>query len=129
MRKIHSYLLALAAALALSVPAMAQTVTVTGRVTDASDGQPLIGAGVMLSGGSGTVTDFDGKFVIQAPASATITFSSLGYVSVSEAVNGRTVINVALNPDTEALEEVVVLGYTTQKKAELSSALVSMSGE
>ena len=129
MRKIYSYLLAAIAALALAVPATAQTVTVTGQVTDATDGQPLIGAGVLLSGGSGTITDFDGKFVIQAPANATITFSSLGYVSVTEAVNGRSVINVALSPDTEALDEVVVLGYTTQKKAELSSAVVSMSGE
>ena len=129
MRKIYSYLLAALAAIALAVPATAQTVTVTGQVTDATDGQPLIGAGVVLSGGSGTITDFDGKFVIQAPANATITFSSLGYVSVTEAVNGRGVINVVLNPDTEALDEVVVLGYTTQKKAELSSAVVSMSGE
>ncbi|MBR1678871.1 MAG: SusC/RagA family TonB-linked outer membrane protein, partial [Bacteroidales bacterium] len=56
-------------------------------------------------------------------------FSSLGYVSVSEPVNGRTLINIALSPDTEALDEVVVLGYTTQKKAELSSAVVTMSGE
>ena len=92
MRKIYSYLLAAIAALALAVPATAQTVTVTGQVTDATDGQPLIGAGVLLSGGSGTITDFDGKFVIQAPANATITFSSLGYVSVTEAVNGRGVI-------------------------------------
>ena len=129
MRKIYSYLLAAFAAIALAIPATAQTITVSGQVTDASDGQPLIGAGVMLPGGSGTITDYDGKFVIQAPANASITFSSLGYVSVTEAVNGRSVINVALAPDTEALDEVVVLGYTTQKKAELSSAVVSMSGE
>ena len=114
MRKIYSYLLAAIAAAVLALPATAQQITVTGQVTDASDGQPLIGAGVMLSGGSGTITDYDGKFVIQAPANATITFTSLGYVSVSEAVNGRSVINVALEPDTEALDEVVVLGYTTQ---------------
>ena len=129
MRKIYSYLLAVMAAVALAIPATAQNITVRGQVTDASDGQPLIGAGVMLSGGNGTITDYDGNFVIQAPANATITFSSLGYVSVTEAINGRTVINVALSPDTEALDEVVVLGYTTQKKAELSSAVVSMSGE
>ena len=129
MRKISSYLFAVLAAALLAIPATAQTITVSGQVTDATDGQPLIGAGVMLSGGNGTITDYDGKFVIQAPANATITFSSLGYVSVTEAVNGRSVINVALSPDTEALDEVVVLGYTTQKKAELSSAVVSMSGE
>ena len=84
MRKISSYLFAVLAAALLAIPATAQTITVSGQVTDATDGQPLIGAGVMLSGGNGTITDYDGKFVIQAPANATITFSSLGYVSVTE---------------------------------------------
>lgn len=106
-----------------------KTITVTGQVLDASDGQPLIGAGVLVSNGGGTVTDYDGKYVLQAPAGATLTFSSLGYVAVTEPVNGRTVINVSLSPDTEALEEVVVLGFTSQKKAELTSAVVSMDGE
>ncbi|MBR1888271.1 MAG: TonB-dependent receptor plug domain-containing protein, partial [Bacteroidales bacterium] len=129
MRKIYSYLLAAVAAMALAIPASAQKLSISGRVLDATDGQPLIGAGVMLSNGVGTVTDYEGKYVIQAEKNATLTFSSLGYVSVTEAVNGRTVINVSLSPDTEALEEVVVLGYTTQKKTELSSAVVSMSGD
>ena len=129
MRKCFSFLLAALTALVLVIPAAAQQITVSGQVTDATDGQPLVGAGVLLPGGNGTITDYDGKFVIQAPKNATLTFSSLGYASVTEAVNGRTVINVALSPDNEALEEVVVLGYTTQKKAELSSAVVSISGE
>ena len=129
MKKVFSYLIAVLAAAALALPAMAQKISISGQVTDASDGQPLIGAGVMLPDGTGTITDYDGKYVIQAPKNATLTFSSLGYVNVTEQVNGRTVINVSLSPDTESLEEVVVLGYTTQKKAELSSAVVSMSGE
>jgi len=107
----------------------AQKITVTGQVVDASDGQPLVGAGVIPSTGGGTITDYDGKYVIKVEKDASLTFSTLGYVSATEAVNGRTVINVSLSPDTESLEEVVVLGYTTQKKAELSSAVVSMSGE
>ena len=129
MRKIFSNLLAVLAAAVLAIPATAQQITVSGQVTDASDGQPLIGVGVMLPGGGGTVTDYDGHYVIQAPKEASLTFSSLGYTNVTEAINGRTTINVALTPDTQALDEVVVLGYTTQKKAELSSAVVSMSGE
>ena len=129
MRKIYSYLLAVVATVALAIPATAQKISISGQVLDASDGQPLIGAGIMLSNGSGTVTDYEGKYVIQADKNASLTFSSLGYVSVTEQVNGRTVINVSLSPDNESLEEVVVLGYTTQKKAELSSAVVSMSGE
>ncbi|MBR4688488.1 MAG: TonB-dependent receptor plug domain-containing protein, partial [Bacteroidales bacterium] len=129
MRKIYSHLLAVLAAAVLAIPATAQQITVSGQVTDATDGQPLIGVGVMLPGGGGTVTDYDGHYVIQAPKDATLTFSSLGYTSATEAINGRTTINVVLTPDTQALDEVVVLGYTTQKKAELSSAVVSMSGE
>ena len=107
----------------------AQTITVTGQVLDASDGQPLIGVGVVPSTGGGTITDYDGNYVIKAPKDATLTFSSLGYLTVTEAINGRTVINVTLSPDSEALEEVVVLGYTTQKKSELSSAVVTVSAE
>ena len=120
---------AVCAFLLMAQTGFAQQITVSGQVLDASDGQPLIGAGVMLSTGGGTVTDYDGHFTLQAPKNASLTFSSLGYVSVTEAIDGRTEINVSLSPDTEALEEVVVLGYTTQKKAELSSSVVSMSGE
>lgn len=129
MRKIYSYLIAVVAAAVLAIPASAQKISISGQVLDASDGQPLIGAGVVLSNGTGTITDYDGKYVIQADKNATLTFSSLGYISVTEPVDGRTVINVSLSPDSQALEEVVVLGYTTQKKAELSSAVVSMSGD
>ena len=107
----------------------AQKITVTGQVLDASDGQPLIGAGVIPSTGGGTITDYEGNYVIKVEKDATLTFSTLGYTAHTESVNGRAVINVSLFPDNEALEEVVVLGYTTQKKAELSSAVVSVSGE
>lgn len=129
MRKIYSYLLAAFAATVLAIPASAQKISISGQVLDASDGQPLIGAGVVLPNGTGTITDYEGKYVIQADRNETLTFSSLGYISVSEPISGRNVINVSLSPDTQSLEEVVVLGYTTQKKAELSSSVVSMSGE
>lgn len=121
--------LAVCAMLFIAQLGFAQQITVTGQVLDASDGQPLIGAGVFVDNGGGTVTDAEGRYMIQAPRNASLTISSLGYVSVTEAINGRTVINVSLSPDNEALEEVVVLGYTTQKKAELSSSVVSMSGD
>ena len=129
MKSSISRVLAAAALLLVSVAALAQTHNVSGTVVDASDGQPIIGAGVTLSTGGGTVTDYDGKYVISAPENAVITFSSLGYKSTEQKVGSQTVINVSLMPDTEALEEVVVLGYTTQKKAELSSAVVSIAGE
>ena len=121
--------LAVCAMILVAQLGFAQKITVTGQVLDASDGQPLIGAGVVPSTGGGTITDYDGNYVIKVEKDATLTFSTLGYSSHTEAVNGRTVINVSLSPDNESLEEVVVLGYTTQKKAELSSAVVSVSGE
>ena len=129
MRKSIFHVLAVVAAFLLAIPATAQQITVSGQVTDATDGQPLVGVGVLLPGAKGTTTDYDGKYVIKVDKNATITYSSLGYNTVKEAVGGRTVVNVAMHPDTESLEEVVVLGYTTQKKAELSSAVVSISGE
>ncbi|MBR4809540.1 MAG: TonB-dependent receptor [Bacteroidales bacterium] len=122
-------ILTVLAALALSATVSAQTISVSGQVTDATTGEPVIGAGVVVSGGAGTVTDYDGKYTIKAADNATITFSSLGYKTVTEKVNGRSVIDVVLPTDDQLLEEVVVLGYTTQKKAELSSAVVSVSGE
>ena len=129
MKSSISRVLASAAMLLMGIAAFAQTHSVSGTVVDASDGQPIIGAGVTLSTGGGTVTDYEGKYVINASDDAILTFSSLGYQSTEVKVGGQTVINVKLTPDTEALEEVVVLGYTTQKKAELSSAVVSIAGE
>ena len=127
----NSFLRALAVCAMIFVAqyGFAQKITVTGQVLDASDGQPLIGAGVIPSTGGGTITDYEGNYVIKVEKDATLTFSTLGYTAHTESVNGRAVINVSLFPDNEALEEVVVLGYTTQKKAELSSAVVSVSGE
>lgn len=121
--------IAVTAVLLLSLSAMAQNRNVTGTVTDASDGQPVIGAGVTLPNGVGTITDIDGKYVIAVPdKGAVITISSLGYKPVTVEVGARTVVNVELQPDSEALEEVVVLGFTSQKRSELTSAVVSMDG-
>ena len=122
-------ILAVLASLALSATMFAQTHNVSGQVIDASNGEPVIGAGVVASTGEGTVTDYDGKYSIKVGSNATITFSSIGYKSVTEEVGDRSVININLQPDDLLLEEVVVLGYTSQKKAELSSSVVSMSGE
>ncbi len=117
------------ASLALSITMAAQNVSVSGQVLDASNGEPVIGAGVIVSTGGGTVTDYDGNYVISAPKGSELIFSSLGYIDHKESVDGRTEINVSLQPDTQQLEEVVVLGFTTQKRAELTSAVVSVSGD
>ena len=129
MKKSFIRVLTVIATLSLSLSAFAQNHTVSGQVLDASDGQPVIGAGVAVSTGGGTITDYDGKYVISVPDDATLIFSYIGYKDVEEKVGGRTEINVSLTPDTESLEELVVLGYTSQKKNELSSAVVSISGD
>ena len=112
-----------------SVSMFAQQHTVTGNVVDADNGEPLIGVAVMVSTGGGTVTDANGSYAIEAADGATLTFNTLGYMDVNEKVNGRTVINVKMTVDSKMLEEVVVLGYTSQKKNELSSSVVSISSE
>ena len=122
-------ILTVLATLALSVTMSAQTHSVSGKITDSSTGEPIIGAGVLLSTGGGTVTDYDGNYVISVPENAVITFSSLGYQTVTREAGNQTVINIELTPDDLLLNEVVVLGYTTQKKTELTSSVVSMSGE
>ena len=129
MKATHIRILTVLAALVLSLPMFGQKHQVTGRVLDADSGEPVIGAGVMLTSGGGTTTDYDGKYVIMADDSEVITFTSIGYLDVSEAVRGRSEINVMMTADNTILDEVVVLGYTSQKKAELSSSVVSMDGE
>ena len=121
--------LAAAAMLLVAQLGLAQNITVSGRVLDAASGEPLIGVGVVLSSGNGVVTDYDGNYTIQAPSDGTLTFSTVGYETITENIGGRREINVNLHEDSVFLEELVVLGYTTQKKAELSSSVVTMSGE
>lgn len=113
----------------LSVSLFAQQHNVTGVVVDADNGQPLVGVAVMVSTGGGVMTDANGSYAVSASDNATLTFNTLGYLDVVETVNGRSVINVKMTVDTEQLEEVVVLGYTSQKKNELSSSVVTIEAE
>ena len=113
----------------LSVSVFAQQHTVTGTVVDADNGQPLIGVAVMVSTGGGVTTDANGAYAVTASDDATLTFNTLGYIDVVEKVDGRSQINVKMTVDSKVLEEVVVLGYTSQKKNELSSSVVSISAE
>ena len=121
--------LLVSALMMLTISLSAQQHTVTGVVVDADNGQPLIGVAVMVSTGGGVTTDANGAYAVQASDKATLTFNSLGYLDVVETVNGRSVINVKMTVDNELLDEVVVLGYTSQKKNELSSSVVSISAE
>jgi len=101
---------------------------VTGTVTD--DIGPVIGASVMEKGTqNGAVTDLDGNYVITVKPGATLVFSSIGYATQEIAVGDQKVINVLLKEDTEFLDEVVVVGYGTMKRSDLSGASVSMKEE
>ena len=103
--------------------------TVTGEVRD-MDGQPVIGASVILAGTStGTVTDLDGKFTIPAPEDGILRFSSIGYRTVDVSLNGREVLSVTMPEDNLYLDEVVVVGYGTQKKVNLTGAVDQISSE
>ena len=102
-----------------------QTKKVTGTVTDAEG--PIIGATVRVKGSTvGAVTDIDGNFSIDVPAGATLEISYVGYVTREVKVGNQSVINVVLTQDAESLEEVVVVGYGTMKKSDLSGASVSL---
>lgn len=114
----------------ISFTAMAQTLTVKGTVTGASDDEPVIGATVMIKGSSaGVATNFDGEYTLSnVPADAVLTFSALGYTKVEEAVNGRTAINIVMKEAASELDEVVVVGYGTVKRSDLTSSITTVKG-
>lgn len=99
----------------------AQQVKVTGTVTDPG-GEPLVGVSVKANA-SGTITDIDGKYSIDVPSAGSITFSYVGFETIVEKVNGRKNINIMLQEKNDVLNEVVVIGYGTMDKKELTSAI------
>ena len=100
----------------------AQTIKVTGTVTKAGSGEPVIGAVVIVSGTTnGTETDLDGKFELNAPAKSNIDISCIGYTTVT--LPAASVVNVELEEDTRFLDEVVVTGYMAEKKADLTGSV------
>ena len=114
---------------ASTVPAMAsveqaQIIKVSGQVVD-QEGEPLIGATVRVKGSqTGSVTDIDGNFQLDAPANATLVVSYVGYKDSEIAVGGRAVIEkIQLESDSQVLDQVVVVGYGTQKKADLTGSV------
>ena len=102
---------------------------VTGKVTDASTGESLVGVYVRIEGkNAGAVTDADGKYSIDLPgADAVLQFSFVGYVTQTIPVSGQSVIDVALNAEISELDEVVVVGYGVQKKSNVTGAIASVN--
>ncbi|WPR72646.1 TonB-dependent receptor [Flavobacterium sp. NG2] len=109
-----------------SVYLHAQDVIVSGKVYD-ENGFPIPGVTVLVKGTStSSITDFDGVYKIKALAKATLEFTYLGYNKAQEVVNGRTKIDIKLKPSTESLQEIVVVGYGTQKKSVVTGAISSI---
>ncbi len=122
-------MLLLAALLLLAPQAFAQVQKISGAVTDSS-GEPLIGASVFVVGtNKGASTDIDGKYTIEAKSNDKIRFSYVGYKTKTIKIDNRTVINVTLDVDDTVLDEVVVIGYGTMDKKELTSAVSHVSAK
>lgn len=115
--------------LGVAVGAGAQSVTVTGTVTD-DQGEPLIGANILVQGtSSGTITDIDGKYSVKVDKGATLVFSFTGYSSQSVEVGNQTIIDVTMASDAELLSEIVITGYQTQRKRDISGAVSVVSAD
>ncbi|MFV8324844.1 SusC/RagA family TonB-linked outer membrane protein [Flavobacterium sp. ZS1P14] len=109
-----------------SVYAQAQDVNVSGKVYD-ENGLPIPGVSILIKGTSkATASDIDGNYQIKATSNGALVFSYLGYDTAQQSINGRNRIDVKLNPSTESLQEVVVVGYGTQKKSVVTGAISSV---
>ena len=125
MKKLTSILLGLT----LTLAAFAQN-SVSGTVTEAATGEPVIGAGVMVQGTTvGTVTDLDGKYQLNVPDGAVLLFDCIGFATVTVPVEGKSVIDVQLSEDTQFLDEVVVVGYSVMKRRDVLGAVSKIDGD
>lgn len=104
--------------------------TVTGKVIDSENGQELIGVSILIQGtSSGTVTDIDGNYTIDVMPENTLMFSYTGYKAQQIAVGNKTTIDISLLVDSETLQEVVVVGYGTQVKKDLTGSVSTLQGD
>ena len=115
--------------LSFSLTALAQQ-KVTGKVKDSS-GEPVIGASVVVKGNNtmGTITDFDGNFMLDVPAKSVLVISYIGYVTQEVPTAGKNSLVIVLKEDTKTLDEVVVIGYGTQRKGDVTSSVASVKAD
>jgi len=130
MRKLKTLITCLLAVFLCNI-AVAQNITIKGKVNDAATGEGVPFASIQVKGTmTGTSTDADGNYSIDVPRNATLIFSSIGYVNQEAEVNGRSIINILLAPDTENLEEAVItIAYGAAKKSSLTGAISSVTSE
>ena len=116
-------------ALLISIITFAQNVTVKGVVYDETN-MPLIGATVQVKGGqAGAATDLDGNFTIKAAKNSVLTISYIGYLTQEVKLQGKTQISIKLVPDNKTLDEVVVVGYGSMKKGDLTGSVSSVAAK
>ena len=115
--------------LSFSLTALAQQ-KVTDKVKDSS-GEPVIGASVVVKGNNtmGTITDFDGNFMLDVPAKSVLVISYIGYVTQEVPTAGKNSLEIVLKEDTKTLDEVVVIGYGTQRKGDVTSSVASVKAD
>lgn len=119
-KKRKTFLLTLLLMVCLMV--QAQSLQMSGTVVSKSDGEPVIGATILERGTTnGTITDFDGKFSLTVNPGSEISISYIGFKT--QVVKAQSVLNIVLAEDTEVLDEVVVTGYMTEKKASLTGSV------
>ncbi|MEO0331711.1 MAG: carboxypeptidase-like regulatory domain-containing protein, partial [Bacteroidota bacterium] len=108
-----------------------QAQTISGQVTDLVSGEALPGVNILAKGTSaGTVTDIEGNYRLTVDDEVTtLVFSSIGYETIEETINGRSTVSIALSPDIQSLSEVVVIGYGTEKKINLTGSVSTVDGE
>lgn len=132
-QKLLSVLCGLITAVMLlcSQSALAQSLSITGKVIDKNTQEPVIGASVLIEGTSnGTITDLDGNFALSNVSSkGTLVVSYIGYSTQKLPINGKTSFSIVLAEDTETLDEVVVVGYGVQKKVNLTGSVSSVKGD
>ncbi len=117
--------------LALPLSSLAQNKTITGKITDASNGNPVTGVSITVKGTSGgTSANNDGSFSITVPAATTVlVFSAIGYESREERLTGTNTLNISLKPSTTNLNEVIVIGYGTQRRRDVTGAIAKVGGD
>ena len=129
MRKLK-FFLSCVMLFAVGFLAYAQNINVSGKVTDAQTGESVPFASIQVKGTmTGTATDADGNYTISVPRNAILVFSSIGYLNQEAAVEGRSVVNIMLAPDTESLEELVVVAYGTVNKKDFTGSAASLDSK
>ncbi len=130
-RRLHGITAFMLSLFLLSASALGQQINVTGTVTDENTLEPLVGVNILIRGENrGAITDDQGRYSLQVPdLNAVLVFSYIGYVTQETPLNGRSVIDIALAEEVMAMEEIVVIGYGTQKRKDLTGSIAVVNAD